>query len=159
MNIKTVLRILGVLLMGFSLMMLPPVFFSILYQDGQQAAFLQSFLVYLLIGVLIWYPLRHQRSDLRIRDGFLVVASFWTVIGLAGALPFLLSDLPITVTDAAFEAVSGLTTTGATILIGLDELPKSILFYRQQLQWLGGMGIIVLALAVLPMLGVGGMQS
>jgi len=158
MNIKVVLRILGVLLMGFSAAMIPPTFFSILYQDGQVAAFLQSFVIYICLGALIWYPLRHARSDLRIRDGFLVVASFWTVIGLAGALPLLLSDLSLTPTDAAFEAVSALTTTGATILVGLDEMPRSILFYRQQLQWLGGMGIIVLALAVLPMLGVGGMQ-
>ncbi len=158
MNIKIVLRILGILLMGFSLTMLPPTFFAILYEDGQGPAFLNSFLIYLALGSAIWYPLRHTKSDLRLRDGFLVVAGFWVVIGLAGALPFLLSDLEMTVTDAAFEAVSGLTTTGATVIVGLDHLPKSILFYRQQLQWLGGMGIIVLALAVLPMLGVGGMQ-
>jgi len=158
MNIKIVLRILGVLLMGFSLTMLPPTFFAILYEDGQGPAFLNSFVIYLALGAAIWYPLRKTKSDLRLRDGFLVVASFWVVIGLAGALPFLLSDLEMTITDAAFEAVSGLTTTGATVIVGLDHLPKSILFYRQQLQWLGGMGIIVLALAVLPMLGVGGMQ-
>jgi len=84
---------------------------------------------------------------------------FWTVLGLTGALPFMLAHSPsMSFTDAAFESVSGLTTTGATVIVGLDELPRSILYYRQQLQWLGGMGIIVLALAVLPMLGVGGMQ-
>jgi trk system potassium uptake protein TrkH len=87
------------------------------------------------------------------------VALFWSVLGTAGALPLILSDAtPVSFTDAVFESISGLTTTGSTVLIGLDTLPYSILFYRQELQWLGGMGIIVLALAVLPMLGVGGMQ-
>jgi len=158
MNIKIVLRILGVLLMGFSVTMLPPIAVSLIYSDGQAFAFVESLFIYIVLGAIIWYPLRKQRSELRIRDGFLVVSTFWVVIGLAGALPLLLSDLPISITDASFEAVSGLTTTGATILIGLDDLPKSILYFRQQLQWLGGMGIIVLALAILPMLGVGGMQ-
>ncbi len=158
MNIKIVLRILGVLLMGFSLTMLPPILVSLIYSDGQAFAFVNSMVFYLALGAVIWYPLRTQRSELRIRDGFLVVSSFWVVIGLAGSLPFLLSDLPLSFTDASFEAVSGLTTTGATILVGLDEMPRSILYFRQQLQWLGGMGIIVLALAILPMLGVGGMQ-
>jgi trk system potassium uptake protein TrkH len=96
---------------------------------------------------------------MRLRDGFTVVALFWLVLGTFGALPLLLVDRPaMSVVDAIFESISGLTTTGATVLTGLDALPKSILYYRQQLQWLGGMGIIVLAVAVLPMLGVGGMQ-
>jgi len=113
----------------------------------------------LVAGCLIWLPVRRHRKDRRLRDGFLVVASFWIVLGTFGAAPLFLSDiLALTFTDAVFESMSGLTTTGATILTGLDELPKSILYYRQQLQWLGGMGIIVLAVAVLPMLGVGGMQ-
>jgi trk system potassium uptake protein TrkH len=102
---------------------------------------------------------RKHHEDLRLRDGFLVVASFWTVLGTFGAAPLFFSESPtMSITDAIFESVSGLTTTGATVLTGLDYLPKSILYYRQQLQWLGGMGIIVLAVAVLPMLGVGGMQ-
>ena len=110
-------------------------------------------------GLVCWLPVRRIRRELRLRDGFLVVASFWTVLGTFGAAPLYLADvLSMTVTDAIFESVSGLTTTGATVLQNLDELPKSILYYRQQLQWLGGMGIIVLAVAVLPMLGVGGMQ-
>ncbi|MEM7278840.1 MAG: TrkH family potassium uptake protein, partial [Pseudomonadota bacterium] len=86
-------------------------------------------------------------------------ASFWLVLGAFGAAPFYFSEVPtLSLTDAVFESISGLTTTGATVITGLDALPKSILYYRQQLQWLGGMGIIVLAVAVLPMLGVGGMQ-
>ena len=108
---------------------------------------------------LIWLPVHRSRKDLRLRDGFLVVAAFWTVLGAFGAAPLYFADtLSLSLTDAVFESMSGLTTTGATVLTGLDELPVSILYYRQQLQWLGGMGIIVLAVAVLPMLGVGGMQ-
>ena len=93
------------------------------------------------------------------RDGFLIVVLFWTVLAIFGTTPLLLSPNPaLSLTDALFESMSGLTTTGATVLTGLDNLPPSILYYRQQLQWLGGMGIIVLAVAVMPMLGVGGMQ-
>ena len=89
----------------------------------------------------------------------MVTAAFWIVLGIYGALPFLLSDaVDISVFDAIFESVSGLTTTGATVLVGLDHIPQSILLYRQLLQWLGGIGIIVLAVAVLPMLGIGGVQ-
>ena len=103
--------------------------------------------------------MHRSKKDLRLRDGFLVVASFWTVLGTFGAAPLYFADpLSLSFTDAVFESMSGLTTTGATVLTGLDSLPASILYYRQQLQWLGGMGIIVLAVAVLPMLGVGGMQ-
>jgi len=113
----------------------------------------------LLSGLVIWFPLRNSRKDLRLRDGFLIVALFWTVLGTFGALPLYFADAPVmSFTDAVFESMSGLTTTGATVITGIDSLPKSILYYRQQLQWLGGMGIIVLAVAILPMLGVGGMQ-
>ena len=90
---------------------------------------------------------------------FLITALFWTVLGLAGSLPFIISnETNLSVVDAVFESISGLTTTGATVITGLEFLPKSILFYRQQLQWLGGIGIIVIAVAILPMLGIGGMQ-
>ncbi len=109
--------------------------------------------------LLIWFPVRHRTEDLRLRDGFLVVAAFWLGLGSVGALPLVFLEQPaMSVTDAVFESMSGLTTTGATVLTGLDDMPRSLLYYRQQLQWLGGMGIIVLAVAVLPMLGVGGMQ-
>lgn len=159
MNWTVALRILGLLLMMFSLTMAPPVVVSLWFDDQSWLPFVESFVFILLAGTLFWFPVRHKRKDLRLRDGFLVVASFWTVLGTAGALPLWLADVPsMTFTDAVFESMSGLTTTGATVLIGLDALPESILFYRQQLQWFGGMGIIVLAVAVLPMLGVGGMQ-
>jgi trk system potassium uptake protein TrkH len=159
MNWTVVQRILGLLLMMFSLTMLPPIAFSLYYNDHSWLPFVEGFGLTLAAGFLIWLPVHRSRKDLRLRDGFLVVAAFWTVLGTFGAAPLFFADgLSLSFTDAVFESMSGLTTTGATILTGLDELPVSILYYRQQLQWLGGMGIIVLAVAVLPMLGVGGMQ-
>jgi trk system potassium uptake protein TrkH len=159
MNWTVVQRILGLLLMVFSLTMLPPVAFSIVFADQAWLPFVEGFALTLIAGVLCWFPVHRQRKELRLRDGFLVVAAFWTVLGTFGAAPLYFADhLSLSFTDAVFESMSGLTTTGATVLTGLDNLPPSILYYRQQLQWLGGMGIIVLAVAVLPMLGVGGMQ-
>jgi trk system potassium uptake protein TrkH len=159
MNWTVIQRILGLLLMMFSLTMLPPILISFIYSEQSWLPFLQGFGMTLAAGILCWLPVHKSKRDLRLRDGFLVVAAFWTVLGTAGAAPLYFADaLSLSFTDAVFESMSGLTTTGATVLTGLDELPRSLLYYRQQLQWLGGMGIIVLAVAVLPMLGVGGMQ-
>ncbi|HPB76274.1 MAG TPA: TrkH family potassium uptake protein [Chromatiaceae bacterium] len=159
MRPTAVQKVLGLLLMLFSLTMLPPVGVSYFYADGTAQAFLTALVLLLGLGTLIWLPVWNNREELKLRDGFLVVALFWGVLGLAGALPFYLTEEPhLSLTDAAFESISGLTTTGATVIIGLDELPPAILYYRQQLQWLGGMGIIVLAVAILPILGIGGMQ-
>ena len=159
MHLAVVQRILGLLLMLFSITMLPPLGVSLLYDDGAWYTFLAAFLLILGVGLLSWLPVRGQHRELRLRDGFVVVVMFWTVLSATGALPFVMADHPhLSLTDALFESVSGLTTTGATVIVGLDRLPPSILYYRQQLQWLGGMGIIVLAVAVLPMLGIGGMQ-
>jgi trk system potassium uptake protein TrkH len=159
MNWTVVQRILGLLLMMFSVTMLPPILFSLYYNDHSWLPFVEGFAITLVAGFLCWLPVHRSRKDLRLRDGFLIVAAFWTVLGTFGAAPLYFADgLSLSFTDAVFESMSGLTTTGATVLTGLDELPVSILYYRQQLQWLGGMGIIVLAVAVLPMLGVGGMQ-
>jgi trk system potassium uptake protein TrkH len=145
--------------MLFSLTMLPPVFVSAWYGDGSASAFVSGFLITLISGLAVWAPVRWQDRELRTRDGFLIVAGFWTLLGVYSSAPLLFADRPrLTVTDAVFEAVSGLTTTGATVIVGLDELPPAILYYRAQLHWLGGMGIVVLAVAVLPMLGVGGAQ-
>jgi trk system potassium uptake protein len=159
MNLLMVLRILGLMLMIFSLTMLPPIGVSFLYADGHWQPFLASFAVIGSTGLLMWLPARRARRDLRLRDGFLIVSVFWVFLGLAGATPLFLSDVPrMSFTDAVFEAISGFTTTGATVIVGLDDLPKSILYYRQQIQWFGGMGIIVLAVAILPLLGIGGMS-
>lgn len=159
MQYRAIIRILGLLVCIFSLAMLPPSIVSVFYRDGGALPFVLAFFFALGAGGLIYYPNRHQKSDLRAREGFLIVVFFWLVLGSFGALPFIFSVSPeIKIADAFFESFSGLTTTGATVLTGLDELPKSFQFYRQQLQWLGGMGIIVLAVAILPLLGVGGMQ-
>lgn len=159
MHSSVILRVVGVLLMLFSFSMVPPILVATIYQDVGLQPFFAAFLITLLTGLFIWLPVQHKKQELRTRDGFVVVVLFWTVLALSGSLPFYLSPQPeMSFTDAFFESLSGLTTTGATVLTGLDDLPKSILFYRQQLQWLGGMGIVVLAVAVLPMLGIGGMQ-
>ncbi len=159
MNFGPTLRILGLLLMLFSLTMLPPIVVSLILGDGQIPLFGAAAFLIFGAGMLSWLPAKRQKRDLRIRDGFVITVLFWLVLGCAGSVPLALSDqLNLSFTDAVFESISGLTTTGATVIIGLDDLPKSILFYRQQLQWLGGMGIVVLAVAILPMLGIGGMQ-
>jgi len=153
------LRILGLLLMLFSLTMLPPIGISVIFDDGQIPLFGAAAGLIFGAGFISWLPARRQKRDLRIRDGFVITVLFWLVLGSAGSVPLALSEqLNLSMTDALFESVSGLTTTGATVIVGLDHLPKSVLFYRQQLQWLGGMGIVVLAVAILPMLGIGGMQ-
>lgn len=159
MQITVVVKIVALLLMGYSMVMLPPVIVSLIYQDGAHWPFIFSFFVTLAVGFFFWMITRKTEQELRTRDGFLVTALFWIALILFGALPFFLSpSTAISFTDAIFESTSGLTTTGATILVGLDELPKSLLLYRQLLQWLGGIGIIVVAIAILPMLGIGGMQ-
>jgi trk system potassium uptake protein TrkH len=159
MNLMVVQRVLGLLLILFSLTMLPPVLVSFMFDERAWLPFVEGFVVTLVSGVIMWLPVRWVRRELRVRDGFLVVASFWVVLGSFGALPLVLAITPVmSITDAVFESISGLTTTGATVLMGLDSLPKSILYYRAQLQWFGGMGVVVLAVAILPMLGIGGMQ-
>lgn len=159
MRFGSIFRILGLLIGLFSVSLLPPAVVALIYEDGGGVAFMLAFAVCLAIGFVVWYPNRHERRDLKVRDGFLLTVLFWTVLGMVGFVPlWFAEELPVSITDAVFESFSGLTTTGATVLSGLESLPKSILFYRQQLQWLGGMGIIVLAVAILPMLGIGGMQ-
>lgn len=159
MHILVTLRILGLLLVIFSATHIPPMIVSIIYLDNSLEPFFDSFAITLITGLVIWLPVKNHKKELRLRDGFFIVALFWTVLSVFGALPFLLSpQVNISLAGAVFETASGLTTTGATVITGLDQLPKSILYYRQQLQWFGGMGVIVLAVAILPMLGIGGMQ-
>ena len=159
MHVAVIQRIIGQFLMLFSITLLPPVVIGLLYSEGAAQAFFYSYLFLLSVGFLLFFPVRNKKGDLRLRDGFVIVVLFWLVLGAAGSIPFYLyQGLGISFVDALFESISGLTTTGATVLTGLEDMPRSILFYRQQLQWLGGMGIIVLAVAVMPMLGIGGMQ-
>ncbi len=158
-QLKVVQRVLGLLLAFFSITMLSPVIVSLIYRDGAYVPFLGAFAATVSTGLLMYFPVRNEKAQLRLRDGFVIVVLFWGVLGIVGSLPFLLyPPLDLSIPAAIFESMSGLTTTGATLIVGLDSLPESILFYRQQMQWLGGMGIIVLAVAILPMLGIGGMQ-
>ncbi len=159
MHYSAIAQILGILLMLFSTTMVPPMIVSLIYDDGHLQPFATAFVIIFAVGLLTWLPVHKQVADLRVRDGFLVTVLFWVVLSMSGAVPLYISHDPhLSLVDAFFESMSGLTTTGATVITGIEHLPKSILWYRQQLQWLGGMGIIVLAVAILPMLGIGGMQ-
>jgi trk system potassium uptake protein TrkH len=157
MRLRAIQRIVGLLLTLFSLSMLPALLIAWANTETALPGFLWSFGAALGGGLSLWLPVHSRHVELRLRDGFLVVVLAWVVLALFGAIPFLYSP-GLSYVDAVFESLSGLTTTGATVISGLDALPRSVLYYRQQLQWLGGMGIIVLAVAILPMLGVGGMQ-
>ncbi|HEX7047262.1 MAG TPA: TrkH family potassium uptake protein [Gammaproteobacteria bacterium] len=159
MRFGLIQRIVGIFLMAFSPAMLPPVAVALIYGDGALEPFLYTFIGTLAAGILLWLPRRRDHRELRVREGFLVVTLFWVVLGGVSSLPLHFSAAPhLSFTDAIFEAVSGLTTTGATVITGIDELPHAILWYRQQLHWIGGLGVAVIALAILPVLGVGGMQ-
>lgn len=152
-----ILRLLGLLVILNTVSFLPSLGVSLLYDDGEAVHFLDATIISLAAGVAIWLPLRTDRRELKMRDGFMLVVLIWAVLGVVGGIPFLLG-LHLDFTDSVFEAVSGFTTAGATVISGLDRLPPSILYHRQQIQWFGGMGVVVLAVAVLPVLGVGGMQ-
>ena len=160
MQLSIVAKTIGLLLMVFSFAQVPPLIVDLIYSEGEYLSFVYSFALTVLGGLILWWPFKEVKKDFRLREGVLIVVCFWIVLSLFGTLPFLITDSisSLSFSEAFFESMSGLTTTGATVLNQLDELPKSILFYRQQLQWLGGMGIIVLAVAVLPLLGVGGME-
>jgi trk system potassium uptake protein TrkH len=157
MRISVILRTLGLLLLLFSATLLPPIAISLFNDDGVAEPLALAFAFSFVIGLAFWLPYRRLDVSFRSRDGFLIVAVMWAVMSTLGAIPFMVT-LDSTFADAFFESASGYTTTGATVLVGLDDLPRSILFYRQEIQWLGGLGVIVLAIALLPMLGIGGMQ-
>ena len=152
-----VFHALGMIVMLFAITLLAPLLLSHLVEDGAQAAYDEVFLLTLLCGLFLWVRYRNSQRDLNVRDGFLMVVLVWTVLPAFAALPFML-QLGISHTDAYFEAMSALTTTGATVLSGLDSLPMSINLWRHQLVWIGAMGLIVLAIAILPLLGIGGRQ-
>ncbi|MBI2384241.1 MAG: potassium transporter [Gammaproteobacteria bacterium] len=157
---SAVQRVTGALIMLFSLANVPPLFVNLIYGESVVAPFLIGLWITLTTGAVVWWPVRDAAADLKVRDGFLITVLFWAVLGVFGAIPLYFADQAWhSFTDAVFESVSGLTTTGATVVPrGLDELPHALNFYRMLLHWLGGVGIIVLAVAILPMLGVGGMQ-
>ena len=156
MNYKSIFNLLGILLGIFSLSFVPPLILTFTYEESGREIFLYSFIFFFILGGSIWAATRQQNLPLNISDGFIITTLFWVVLAFAGSIPFYFFGL--SVSDAIFESVSGITTTGATTIVGLDSLPKSILLYRQLLQWIGGMGLIVLAVAVMPALGIGGGQ-
>jgi trk system potassium uptake protein TrkH len=158
MHLSASLRVISFILMVFSLTQLPPLVVAWWYDEAVYAPFLSSGGITFFSGLLLFFLTYKSKEELRTRDGFFIVVLFWVVLSIFGALPFMLAEVPHTpFVDAVFESASGLTTTGATVLTGLESMPKAILYYRQQLHFLGGMGIIVLAVAVMPMLGIGGL--
>jgi len=153
-----VIRVLGLLLMLFSSTYLLPLICALIYVDGEHWNFLVSMLINLAIGSLLWLLTRGAKRDIQPREGFLLVALTWLLMSVSATVPLLIGIEGLSFTDALYETVSGITTTGGTVLTGLDTLAPSLNLWRHALSWIGGMGIIVLAVAILPLLGVGGMQ-
>jgi len=156
MNPKSILNLFSILVLFFSLSFVLPIIVSISFNDGALLVFLKTLVAILFVGLIGLVITRNVKSELSQKDGFVIIVMFWVVLSLAGAIPFYLSGMSLI--DSIFESMSGITTTGATVISNLDGLPESILFYRQLLQWMGGMGLIVLAIAVMPLLGIGGGQ-
>lgn len=154
----TVVHALGLMLVVFSLTYLMPILASLIYHDGTAIDFIYAMLATALIGVVLWLVSYRQRGELSIRHGYLLVVAMWTAMPAVATLPLLLVLPDLSFTDAYFETMSGLTTTGSTVLTGLENLPPAINIWRHELNWLGGLGIIVLAVAILPLLGIGGRQ-
>jgi trk system potassium uptake protein TrkH len=157
-RLAPVLHVFGLVILIFSFSMLAPLVTAFFAHDAAQYAFDESFAVTVIAGFVLWLAARRYRRELKVRDGFLLVILVWTGLPAFATLPFLIYAPGMSFTDAYFETVSALTTTGATVMSGLDTLPPSLNLWRHLLNWLGGMGIIVLAVAILPLLGVGGRQ-
>jgi trk system potassium uptake protein TrkH len=158
-RVKAIQRILGALVGGLSLLQLPSLAVALSFGEDEAAvAFADAFLLCAVLGAVLWFPVRNVRYEMRLRDGFFVTGATWIIASLVCAIPLTLAVPGLDYIQAVFESASGLTTTGATVIVGLDALPKSVLFYRQFLNFIGGMGIVILAVAILPMLKIGGMQ-
>ena len=156
MNLKSILNLFSILVLFFSFSYIFPIIVSIIYEDGALHLFLKTLIIVASIGFIGFFFTRRVKSELSQKDGFLIIVMFWVVLSTVGSVPFYLSGM--SAIDSFFESMSGITTTGATVIANIDILPESILFYRQLLQWMGGMGLIVLAIAVMPLLGIGGGQ-
>lgn len=156
MNLKSILNLFSILVLFFSFSYVFPIIVSIIYEDGALHLFLKTLIIVASIGFIGFFFTRKVKSELSQKDGFLIIVMFWVVLSTVGSVPFYLSGM--SAIDSFFESMSGITTTGATVIANIDILPESILFYRQLLQWMGGMGLIVLAIAVMPLLGIGGGQ-
>ena len=159
MNTALVLNLTGIVLLFSSLFMLVPLLTSLFYRGPDLSAFGISFLISLFSGLLLYFVTKSQKQvELKHREGFAVVTISWLVMTLFGCFPYMLSGSSLSFTNAYFEAMAGFTTTGASVMTDLESLPHGILLWRSMTQWMGGMGIIVFSLAILPMLGAGGMQ-
>lgn len=159
MNFKLIFNMAGIVLIFVSFFMLMPVVVSLIYRQDDTVPLILSFLITLVSGAAIYLiTQKHKKEELRHRDAFVVVTISWITVTFFGAIPYILSGAIPSFTDAYFESMSGFTTTGATILTDIEALPKGILFWRSLTQWIGGMGIILFAIAILPLLGTGGMQ-
>ena len=156
MNLKSILNLFSILVLFFSFSFIFPIIVSIIYEDGALHLFLKTLIIVASLGFIGFFFTRKVKSELSQKDGFLIIVMFWVVLSTVGSVPFYLSGM--SAIDSFFESMSGITTTGATVIANIDILPESILFYRQLLQWMGGMGLIVLAIAVMPLLGIGGGQ-
>ncbi|MBK1649202.1 TrkH family potassium uptake protein [Rhabdochromatium marinum] len=157
MHLSLVFRILGLFAILFSVTLLAPICVVWIFQEPTVKPYLQPLLGSLALGAALFAAGFRRGHRLGVREGFLIVTLFWVLVSFLGAWPFVLG-LKLEMIDALFESASGFTTTGATVIVDLDQLPRSLLFYRQEIQWLGGMGVVVLGLAVMPVLGIGGMQ-
>jgi trk system potassium uptake protein TrkH len=157
-KLAPVVTVLGMVTMLFSFTMLLPLTLSWLSEDGALWIYDEAIVITFGAGFAMWITTRHLKRELAARDGYLLASLIWAVLPAFATLPLMLHLPNLSFTDAYFETMSGITTTGATVLTGLDALPKSINLWRHQLNWMGGMGIIVLAVAIFPLLGIGGMQ-
>ncbi|TVP44115.1 MAG: TrkH family potassium uptake protein [Mongoliibacter sp.] len=157
-HFKAIGKIMGALLMLLSLLMLPGVFFAYYFESGDQLPIIYSALASLIAGAILFFSFSNQDQNIRKREGYMIVSLSWLFMSIFGMLPYLLSGVVDSLPDAIFETVSGLTTTGATILTDIEATPKGILFWRSMTQWIGGLGIIVLTVAIFPLLGIGGIE-
>jgi trk system potassium uptake protein TrkH len=159
MRWRFILKIIGILTIFFGLTMIFPLIVGFYYREGSVVPFLKSMGLTVISGLLLYLAFRKEHVEvISQREGMAVVTVGWTMVGLFGAVPFFFGGAYFSFTDAFFESASGFTTTGASVLTNIEGLSKGLLFWRSFIQWLGGMGIIVLSVAILPFLGVGGMQ-
>ena len=156
MNPKSIVNLFSILVLFFSFSYVFPIIISIIFEDGALDIFIKTLIGVSSLGILGLLLTRNIENDLSQKDGFVIIVMFWMVLSIAGSVPFYLSGMSMI--DSFFESMSGITTTGASVISNIDVLPESLLFYRQLLQWMGGMGLIVLAIAVMPLLGIGGGQ-
>lgn len=158
LDTRPILFVIGLMIAILGLAMLVPMLVDYAYGDESWQSFALSSIITILLGLIITLACYTPKPDLQARGAFLLTVTSWCTLSVFAAIPFLMSPMKMSFTDALFESISGITTTGATVLNGLDELPKGILLWRSILQWIGGIGIVVTAIAILPMLKVGGMQ-